>query len=83
MITQIFLLGAGLVLLIRPDWLAGISEGRRRRRLAALNAGATEAFFEEKRALEAYPARRSSLGLTRLLGGVIVLTMLALLLLPL
>lgn len=41
MITQIFLLGAGLILLIRPDWFAGISEGRRRRRLAALNAGAT------------------------------------------
>lgn len=83
MITQLLLLGVGLALLIRPQWFAGISEGRRRRRLAALNAGAVEEFFEEKRALETYPARHQGLGLWRLLGAVIVLTMLALLLLPL
>ena len=62
-------------------FMAGIS--RRQHRLTALNAGATEEFFEEKRALEAYPARHSGLNLTRLLGAVMVLSMLALLLLPL
>lgn len=82
MITQIFLLGVGLALLVRPQWFAGMSEARRRRRLAALDAGAAEEFFEEKRALETYPARQSGLNLTRLLGGLMVLTMLALLLLP-
>ena len=51
--------------------------------MTALNAGATEEFFEEKRALQAYPARHSGLNLTRLLGAVMVLSMLALLLLPL
>lgn len=83
MITELLLLGVGLTLLIRPQLFAGISEGRRRRRLAALNAGASEEFFEEKRALETYPARRTGLGLWRLLGVVMVLAMLGLLLLPL
>lgn len=83
MIIQILLLGLGLTFMARPQWFAGMSETRRRRRLAALNAGATEEFFEEKRALETYPARHSGLNLTRLLGAVMVLSMLALLLLPL
>ncbi len=83
MITQVLLLGLGLAFMVRPQWFAGISEARRQHRLTALNAGATEEFFEEKRALQAYPARHSGLNLTRLLGAVMVLSMLALLLLPL
>lgn len=85
MVFQLLYLAAGLALMVRPQLFAGISEGRRRRRLVALNAGASEKFFEEKRALETYPARArwAGLGQWRLLGAVIVLTMLGLLLLPL
>lgn len=83
MIFQILCLTFGVALMVRPQLVAGIPEGRRRRRLAALNAGASEKFFEERRALETYPARRAGLGLWRLLGAVMVLTMLGLLLLPL
>ena len=83
MVIELLYLALGLALLIRPQWFAGIPVSRRQRRLAALEAGAAEAFFEEKRALETYPARRSGLGLWRLLGGLMVLTILALLLLPL
>lgn len=83
MIFQILYLAVGLILIVRPQLFAGISEGGRRRRLAALKAGAPEGFFEEKRTLETYPARRAGLGLWRLSGAVLVLSMLALLLLPL
>lgn len=83
MIFQLLYLAVGLALILRPQIFAGISEGRRQRRLAALKAGAAEKYFEEKRALETYPARRTGLNLWRLLGAVMVLTMLGLLLLPL
>ena len=63
----------GLALILRPQWFAGLSEGRRRRRLAALNAGATEAFFEEKRSLETYPPRRGGLILRRVLGAAMMI----------
>ncbi|WP_312066202.1 hypothetical protein [Brevundimonas sp.] len=67
----------GLALILRPQWFAGLSEGRRRRRLATLNAGATETFFEEKRSLETYPARGGGLVLRRVLGaGMMVCTLL-------
>ncbi|WP_312785397.1 hypothetical protein [Brevundimonas sp.] len=62
----------GLALILRPQWFAGLSEGRRRRRLAALAAGAPEQFFEEKRSLETYPARGGGLALWRVLGAVMM-----------
>ena len=63
----------GLALILRPQWFAGLSESRRRRRLAALNAGAAEAFFEEKRSLETYPSRRGGLVLWRVLGAAMMI----------
>ncbi len=63
----------GLLLVVRPQWLAGLSEGRRQRRLGALNAGTPEAFFEEKRSLETYPARGGGLALLRVLGATMMI----------
>lgn len=46
---------AGLVMILWAGWFQGAWEARRRARLAELKDGASEHYFEERRALEAYP----------------------------
>jgi len=49
---------------------------RRERRLVELDAGAPEAYFEERRSLEAYPAFSEGWG-WRALAGVAIMTIVA------
>jgi hypothetical protein len=58
------LIGAGLMMLVtgipailRPDMMVRESLSNRNRRLEQLRGGAEEAYFEERRELEAYPPR--------------------------
>ena len=61
----------GLGMLLWPPPRRKVIEEKRAKRLAELDAGAAEAFFEERRELEAYgPA---SAGPFRLLGAVVLL----------
>lgn len=59
----------GAVLLARPILIARPFIERRERRLADLRHGGEEAFFEERRSLEAYPPVRR-LWVWRLIGLV-------------
>ncbi|AOL23061.1 hypothetical protein Ga0102493_112042 [Erythrobacter litoralis] len=49
--------GTSLGAILRPDLLVKESRSNRDARLRELDAGAPEAFFEERRELEAYPPR--------------------------
>ena len=53
----IMLAGGSLAAIIRPGLLVKESRRNRDARLRELDAGAPEAFFEERRELEAYPPR--------------------------
>ena len=79
MVSQIAVLVVGLVSLIWPHLLAPLSRREHAKRLEALKAGASEAYFEERRALETYPISKGSLRWRRTLGGVMVLTSICLL----
>jgi hypothetical protein len=74
--SLLFYLGAtlsasGLVAIIRPQSLVRDSRRNWQARLRELDAGAPEAYFEERRELEAYPPRFDLSHRTlRLLGGV-------------
>ncbi|WP_296720472.1 hypothetical protein [Erythrobacter sp.] len=48
---------ASLAAIVRPDMLVRESRRNWKKRLRELDAGAPEAFFEERRELEAYPPR--------------------------
>ena len=65
----------GLALLFRAGPLRRSHEQERAARLTELEAGADEAFFEERRSLEAYPA--PGVAALRWLGGALVLLSLA------
>jgi len=73
MITPALLLGLGLITLIHPRLLAFSSARVRRERLAEIDRGAPEAYFEERRALVDHVPSPRFLLLWRILGGVIVL----------
>ena len=75
LLDALFGIALGLVLLFGASPLRRKLELERSARLAELEAGAGEAFFEEKSELEAYPP----LAVTafRLLGGALVLLSLA------
>ena len=64
----------GLGLVIWPQKLSAVGPQAHARRLAELKAGQPEEFFEEKRALEAYPPAVGGLFWRRLLGGLLVLS---------
>lgn len=64
---ELLLILAGSFFVIFPQW----KERRSARRLEELKSGAPEAFFEERRALEAYPSRGG--WPVRLLGSAIVI----------
>lgn len=53
----ILLIVAGLVTLLWPDRVAARAKRQYDRRLAELQSGAEEAYFEEKRSMLAYPPR--------------------------
>jgi len=65
----------GAVLVVRPNIVAKPFIERRERRLAELRQGKEEAYFEERRALEAYPPVRR-LWVWRLLGCLVLLLVL-------
>ena len=68
------LLGALLILFAKP--IASSTNKTKQDRLAQLKAGAEEAFFEERRSLEAYPARTGwlrALGIGLVAGGTAML----------
>ena len=77
MAVQIVFLIMGFAWLIWPELLAGKDRKAHARRLADLRSGQPEAFFEEQRALEAYPPEASPVIWRRLLGGLMVLTAVA------
>ena len=53
----IFLVAVGLVALLWPDRIASRAKRQYERRLAELQSGAEESYFEEKRSMLAYPPR--------------------------
>ena len=65
----------GLVLLFWAGPLRGSLEQERESRLTELDAGAGEAFFEERREIEAYPLL--GVAALRWLGGALVVLSLA------
>jgi hypothetical protein len=62
----------GVVLVVRPSIIAKPFIERRERRLAELRQGKEETYFEERRALEAYPPVRR-LWVWRLFGCLCLL----------
>ncbi len=75
---QIFLLVVGVSLLFWPGLLGPRADETHGRRLSQLRAGAPEAFFEERRSLEAYPPPRDGRGWRRGLGAAMIVVALAL-----
>ena len=73
MLVQIILLGLGATMAICPGQFAGLGSQRRQRRLLALEAGAPEKYFEERRALQAYRPTPRTLLMWRVIGIVIAL----------
>ena len=68
-----------LLLILWPPPKRGVEEARRQARLAELDGGADETFFEERRALETYGP--NSAGPYRLWGVILLLLSLSLLVL--
>jgi Tfp pilus assembly protein PilE len=71
MTVALILIGLGLHLAVYPSWLASLRKRKDEKRRAALGERAHEAFFEERRSLEAYPQR--GVWQTRLLGIAVIL----------
>ena len=69
-------LATGLALLLWPRRLRSKAAEQRARRMAELDSGSEEAFFEERRTLEAYPPLGA--GGWRILGALLVLLAMAL-----
>lgn len=76
--TVIFFLVAGTVLLVWPQALSPISTRKHGERLQRLRSGEAEAFFEERRSLEAYPPERVPLVWRRVLGAAMIMVALGL-----
>ena len=76
MITDILLLALGLAMLARGDLFARRAARRHDERLAELEAGGQERFFEERRSLEAYPPFAKS-RTWRMLGGLLAAAMIS------
>lgn len=74
MLVQIVLLGLGATMAIWPGHFSGLGSKRRQRRLLALEAGAPEKYFEERRQLQAYRPTPRTLLLWRGMGAVIALS---------
>jgi hypothetical protein len=72
MIFKVIVAVAGLMMVIWPHLFANHARRRHDERLADLAAGGDERYFEERRALEAYPPM-AKLGAWRLLGGLLAL----------
>ena len=70
--SDVILAAVGVILLIAPEILIGPKRRAREARLAELRAGAPETYFEERRALEAYPLTHRK-WVWRLLGAVTLL----------
>ena len=62
----------GLLVLLKPLWFRDARQREYRKQLAARMARGTDAYFEELRALKAYPPSRSVL-IERVLGVALVL----------
>ena len=60
MVYQIILIVAATGLIAVPQWFSSYTVQRHSKRLAELRAGADEAYFEERRALETYRPRGTS-----------------------
>ena len=71
MILSLILIALGLLLAFYPSLIANVRKRTHEKRHKALNEGADEVFFEERRSLEAYPNR--SVWQTRLLGIALIL----------
>ncbi|PZO01689.1 MAG: hypothetical protein DCF28_09580 [Alphaproteobacteria bacterium] len=72
--TLVFLLAAGVAAAIWPDRFALPSASLRRKRLEAIEHGAAETCFEERRTLLAYQPTQRFLLLWRVIGTVVALT---------
>ncbi|HEV7353726.1 MAG TPA: hypothetical protein VGN74_11430 [Brevundimonas sp.] len=73
MAYEFIMLGLGTVMALRPGLFSGLASKRRQRRLLALEAGAPERHFEERRELQAYQPTPRILLMWRVIGVVIVL----------
>jgi hypothetical protein len=73
-VIQWALLFIGLATLFRGDWLVARQRAQRTKRLAQIQAGAPEGFFEERRELSAYPTPGSAWRM-RLFGAAISVAM--------
>lgn len=71
LIQPALVIAAGVALLLFPRWHRKRAEGLHAARRAELDAGGEEAFFEERRALDAYPPARRD-WLWRLMGAVLL-----------
>jgi hypothetical protein len=78
-LRAVILIIVGAIILLWPQRLITRVKERRDRRLAELRSGAEERYFEEERALVAYPPPRRGL-LWRLYGALLVVGGIALLL---
>lgn len=76
MIFVIFWFAVGLVLLVWPHAIINRAQRRRAERLAELQSGANEQFFEERRSLESYPITTSP-DILRLVGMFVIMIALA------
>ena len=73
-VVAMITLGLGASAFLWPEKRYFESEDNRRARLEELKAGAPETYFEERRALEAYPPKTNlSRRTIRILGGVTML----------
>lgn len=73
MAYELIMLGLGTVMALWPGLVSGLGSQRRQRRLLALEAGAPEKYFEERRALQAYRPTPQTLLMWRVIGIVIAL----------
>jgi hypothetical protein len=66
MLLEIICLGLGAAMFVWPQILARFSQRRHAERLNEIRHGGEEQFFEERRALETYPALAKSANVARL-----------------
>jgi hypothetical protein len=71
MYLNLFFLALGLAMLVRGDAFAVWAVRRHEQRSDELKSGGAEAYFEERRSLSTYPPFAKA-GLWRLLGGLLV-----------
>ncbi|MBU7579173.1 MAG: hypothetical protein KAF27_01695 [Porphyrobacter sp.] len=71
MAYEFIMLSLGTVMALRPGLFSGLGSKRRQRRLLALEAGAPEKYFEERRALQAYRPTPRTMLMWRALGASI------------